>query len=171
MSERAVRRGLDSRAYPPAAPRPADRADGPRVANGARPVPGDWLAPLATVMKLTALEWRIAVLVMARGPISVFALAKALRLNYTLAKRGARSLATWNIVTRSPAGLVFQPNAAAWEEGTHAAPLAPMPTRRGPSKASTTGTGSNRPTGGPDREFVLPPPARIDDEEESTLNR
>ncbi len=39
-------------------------------------------------MKLSTVEWRIAALVMARGPITVFAVAKALRLNYTLAKRG-----------------------------------------------------------------------------------
>jgi len=84
-------------------------------------------------MKLTPVEWRIAALVMAYGPISVFAIAKALRMDYTQAKRGSRGLRAWNIVTRSPAGLVFQPDPKAWKRGTHRTPLG----RRRPAKLGT----------------------------------
>jgi hypothetical protein len=101
--------------------------------TGARPVPGDWLTSLAITMKLTALEWRITALAMARGPISVFAIAKTLRLHYTLAKRGAQSLVTWNLVTRSPEGLVFQPDPKRWERGTQATPIRSPAAPQGPS--------------------------------------
>ena len=100
---------------------------------GARTVPGDWLTSLAMIMKLGAVEWRIAGLVMATGPISVFAVAKNLRKDYTQAKRAARSLAAWRIVRRTPAGLVFQGEPEAWKRGTHRTPLG----RRGPAKVGT----------------------------------
>ena len=101
--------------------------------NGNHAVPGDWLDSLAREMKLSGLEWRLAALVMAHGPISVYAIAKALRVDYTLAKRAARGLATWNVVTRSPEGLTFQSEPKAWKRGTHRTPLG----RRRPAKVGT----------------------------------
>src|SRR5262245_31727039 len=95
-------------------PAPTATPRGTLAATGVSAVPGDWLDSLAVTMKLTALEWRIVASVMARGPVTVFTLAKLLRLDYTLAKQGVRSLATWNIVTRTPAGLVFQPDPKGW---------------------------------------------------------
>jgi hypothetical protein len=88
-------------------------------------------------MRLTAVEWRIAALIVACGPISVFALAKALRMDYTLAKRGARGLRAWNIVTRTPDGLTFQPDRKGWAQGIQVLPVKLPTDRREPSRAPT----------------------------------
>jgi hypothetical protein len=122
------------------------------------------LNSLATVMKLSAVEWRIAALVMARGPITVFAVAKVLRLDYTLAKRGARSLATWNIVTRKPEGLVFQPDPKGWERGTQPTPVRTPAVLQGPPRLPITPIGPPRPAEN-EEEVTLRPPPREDEEE------
>jgi hypothetical protein len=133
-----------------------------RPATGGSPVPGAWLDSLAAVMKLSAVEWRIAALVMARGPISVFAIAKVLRLDYTLAKRGARGLAAWNLVRRTPEGLVFQPDSTAWEKGTQTTPIRTPVALRGPSRLPTVPSGPPR-SPEDEEEVTLSPPALSDE--------
>ena len=127
-----------------------------------QPVPGDWLDSLAVMTKLTAVEWRIVVLVMARGPISVFAVAKALRVNYTQAKRGVRGLARSNIVVRTAEGLVFQADSTRWKPRGEGGPIGCPRQTRGPSRLSAAQAGP--PHGQAGAEVALIQPATTEDE-------
>src|SRR5262245_31224458 len=104
------------------------------VLDGIRPVPGAWLDSLAVEMKLSPVEWRITALVMAHGPITVYDLAQRLGLSYALAKRAARGLARWSILTRSPEGLIFQPESKGWQFRGKGGPARTPSTTREPSR-------------------------------------
>jgi len=88
-----------------------------KQAKGPNPVPRVWLANLAVGLRLSGVEWRILSLVLAMPrPLTTRRIAKYLRLEYTHAKRGVRSLIAWKILQRSPDGLVFQPDYRLWED-------------------------------------------------------
>ena len=97
--------------------------------TGTRSVPGAWLETLAVKMKLTSVEWRVVAFVLARGPVTAWRLAKELRLKYPHAKRAARELVRWRILSPSPEGLRFQPPPAQWEP-----PVVPAPAPDGHGK-------------------------------------
>ncbi len=113
-------------------------------------------------MKLSAIEWKIAAQVMAHGPISVFAIAKALGLKYTLAKRGARSLGKRNIIQRTAGGLLFQADAKAWGPGSKGV-LVRLPRQTGePSKIRIV---PSPPAANEEEETLAPPPPHDDYQE------
>jgi len=88
-------------------------------AKGPNLVPGRWLANLAFGLRLSGVEWRIVSLVLAVArPLTTRRIAKYLRLEYTHAKRGVRSLIAWKILQRSPDGLVFQSDYRLWGDPT-----------------------------------------------------
>ena len=95
----------------------------PRESTGPAPVPGvprAWLRALAIGLTLSPMECRCVLLILGMPkPVSARWLAKHLSLEYTHVKRAVRSLAAWNIVQRSPDGLVFQPDFRLWHEPTH----------------------------------------------------
>jgi hypothetical protein len=87
-----------------------------KKAKGPNLVPGRWLANLAVGLRLSGVEWRIVSLVLAvPRPLTTRRAAKYLRLEYTHAKRGVRSLIAWRILQRSAGGLVFQPDYRLWQ--------------------------------------------------------
>lgn len=94
-------------------------------------IPGAWLEALATIeAKLRVNEWRVLALVLASSrPITGFQLAQRLGLNYRTTKRAVRGLVEWNILRRTPDGLVFQPDGKRWglDHGTPGESTVPRP--------------------------------------------
>jgi hypothetical protein len=101
----------ESRGLVPGATKP-EESRGPASVPG---VPRAWLRALAIGLTLSPMECRCVLLILGM-PKPVYArwLAKRLGLEYTHAKRAVRSLVAWNIVQRSPDGLVFQPDFRLW---------------------------------------------------------
>jgi hypothetical protein len=95
----------------------------PHDSRGPAPVPGvprAWLRALAIGLTLSPMECRCVLLILGMPkPVSARWLAKRLGLEYTHAKRAVRFLVAWNIVQRSPDGLVFQPDFRLWHEPAH----------------------------------------------------
>ncbi len=63
---------------------------------------------------MRALEWRVTIAVLvAPEPISARRLSKLLKVDSAI-KRIVRELVAWRVLVASPAGLLFQPDAAQW---------------------------------------------------------
>jgi predicted transcriptional regulator len=86
--------------------------------QGSASIPSTWFVSLATDMKLSGVEWRVLALVIAAGPLPATSIARRLRMRYTNAKRAVRELLRCRLVTRSAAGLTFQPERERWGSGT-----------------------------------------------------
>jgi hypothetical protein len=94
--------------------------------RGQAMIPRSVLRALATEIRLSSAEWRILAFVLAApGPMRVFALAKALKLPYSNAKRTVRGLLRWQMLHRLPGGVQFQPDATRWQPSASAVPPAP----------------------------------------------
>ena len=75
---------------------------------------------LAIGLTLSPMECRVVLLILGMPkPVSARWIAKHLGLEYTHTKRAVRSLVAWNIVQRSPDGLVFQPDFRLWHQPAH----------------------------------------------------
>ena len=76
---------------------------------------GDLLLSLLQRFRLSRREQVIVVTVLtAAGPLTVKELAGRRRLAYSHAKAVVRTLVAWRILTRTPTGLLFQPDPALW---------------------------------------------------------
>jgi hypothetical protein len=77
--------------------------------------PGDQFLSLLRRIRLTRREQQIVLAVLlAPGPLTALAVAKHTGLHYSHAKATARTLIAWGILTRTPEGLVFQPDPTRW---------------------------------------------------------
>ncbi len=79
-------------------------------------VPGDALVPLLHRVRLNGSEWRmdvVAVLISSR-PVSARQIALPPGFDYGFVKRIVRGLVAWRILTATPKGLSFQPDATRW---------------------------------------------------------
>ena len=77
-------------------------------------IPGEWLAHLASRLKLHRTEWRVlAIIISSPHPVSARSVAKRLHVDYGLIKRVVRELIAWNLLDRS-GGLTFQPDHTRW---------------------------------------------------------
>jgi predicted transcriptional regulator len=86
---------------------------GPAQVSG---VPREWLRALAIALTLPPTESRVVLLILGMPrPRSAWRIAKILNLKYSHTKRAVRSLVAWNILQRSAAGLVFQPDYRLWQ--------------------------------------------------------
>jgi len=83
--------------------------------QGGVSVSGDVLVPLLHRVRLNGSEWRIVVAVLISSrPVSARELALGLRLDYGFVKRIVRGLVAWRILSATPEGLSFQPDATRW---------------------------------------------------------
>ena len=83
--------------------------------QGGVSVSGDVLVPLLHQVRLNGSEWRIVVAVLISSrPVSARELALGLRLDYGFVKRIVRGLVAWRILSATPEGLSFQPDATRW---------------------------------------------------------
>ena len=91
----------------------------PQDSRGPAQVPGvprAWLRTLAIALSLPPTESRVILLILGMPkPVSAWWIANRLNLEYSHAKRAVRSLVAWNILQRSAAGLVFQPDYRLWQ--------------------------------------------------------
>src|SRR5439155_5151268 len=113
--------------------------------QGGVSVSGDVLVPLLHRVRLNGSEWRIVVAVLISSrPVSARELALGLRLDYGFVKRIVRGLVAWRILSATPEGLSFQPDATRWAAApTGRARPASLATRAPISSSSTT-SGSSR---------------------------
>lgn len=87
-------------------------------------IPREHLKPLVHGLKMTAMEWRVTIAVLAEPtPITARELSKRLRVDYSAIKRVVRGLVAWQVLLASPAGLRFQPDSTRWREPTGAEKL------------------------------------------------
>src|SRR5439155_17361108 len=116
--------------------------------QGGVSVSGDVLVPLLHRVRLNGSEWRIVVAVLISSrPVSARELALGLRLDYGFVKRIVRALVAWRILSATPEGLSFQPDATRW-----AAAAAPAGARQ---RGSPTAAGV-RPRTARDRTYRSP---------------
>ncbi len=77
--------------------------------------PGDLLLSLLRRFRLSRREQAIVIVVLLeRAPITGLEVARKTRLAYSHAKAVIRTLVDWQILTRTPVGLIFQPDPTRW---------------------------------------------------------
>jgi len=77
---------------------------------------GELLDALARHPTIYGVDWRtMAIVLGSSSPLNARQITTLLRLDYGSVKRSVRKLVGYNILRRTPAGLVFQPQSDCWE--------------------------------------------------------